>query len=768
MSDKKKNNQHNKPHTQQRALEPRVLFDAAISETIEEGMPNEVEANKSSDKSQANFDADNLPSSIEKNEAMQFPGMVSINHTDSIDGIQLLLDEKTDVWLDIKADKGAITLDKTSNIEFISGSNGSNEIKIAGTVKDTNKAISHLGYEPTSLKSTDKSADKVNFELDIKSGEKSGEKHKADIDVYVMDKYQKSVNKESDNNIKDAFTDNEKSEHNALESDSVIDLTMPSIDSGLSGSKIELNGLGINLLKGNPNAFYDVDLSTSVGEISIMKESESLITAGSNNSQSMHINGSLNDVQRALSILTYKGLDGYNGLDSVNVLAQETGSDKSGIAILSVPLAVKDINSESFVDSPRFLVGLQGSPVPISSVNIDGPADQVMTIRLSSGKEGSFTIPDNLTKSLKITETDKGLSMTGTLNDLNNATNQLTYQTDASFFGTDFLTVSALSVDGAVIGSHDIPMHVMPLDSDAILKEVSVADDNPNSNPGSEIALSFSANDLDFIDDGKDLTVEFQVSSGEIIFKEQSAVQVDYLDNGQVRLVGSLDDIGALTSSFSFKPTEGFSGTTSIGISVPGLGANMTVPIFVTEKQTYVFVAEPLFFDAQSDNNRHERFFSSYDDFLSSERISLNDQGQPVIMLKFIKDTDQQVYRYDMVSTDNLENKIEQLQEGSPKEQSLRDRVMSSAQAFAQASKDFAQKIPVVGGFLGQSADNRFDTASDKADDIKKDPADQPSPMGTDAQGNVILEGQKGQRAKQGENRENGTPQNGDNTGSGQ
>ncbi|MFQ4137985.1 VCBS domain-containing protein [Nodosilinea sp. PGN35] len=120
-----------------------------------------------------------------------------------------------------------------------------------------------------------------------------------------------------------------------------------------------------------------VQLTVNNGQLSIGNLNGATISSGSNNSATLTLSGSQEQINLALATLSYQGNPSFNGADALTV----TATDGLGLqAINTIPITVTPDNRALTVTSPTVN---EGSPYAVFTV--DGAPDQLVSLALAAG-----------------------------------------------------------------------------------------------------------------------------------------------------------------------------------------------------------------------------------------------------------------------------------------------------------------------------------------------------------------------------------------------
>jgi len=166
------------------------------------------------------------------------------------------------------------------------------------------------------------------------------------------------------------------------------------------------------------------------------------------NDTEMVLFGSLSDINAALTNLTYRPAAEYHGTDALAVMVNDLGGTGSGGS--KVANANVDINVNAVNDAPQLILPVKVTADEDRTRSVNGlrvtdsdADDETMRVELAVD-HGRLTLrdTDDLTFILGDGQSDRAMIVEGTLDDINDALDRLSYRGDADFNGTDSLRVT--------------------------------------------------------------------------------------------------------------------------------------------------------------------------------------------------------------------------------------------------------------------------------------------------------------------------------------
>ena len=223
-------------------------------------------------------------------------------------------------------------------------------------------------------------------------------------------------------------------------------------------TKLTVNGLSIadvDVASSN----LEVTLAVNDGRITLAQTTGLTFSVGNGTQDTTAtFQGSLADINAALSGLTYRGNGGFEGTDTFSVTVSDLGNSGSGgaqIANDSFDIEIGDVNSAPVITVP----GAQALPffanltiAGISIADADVATDDLEATLTATGGTLTLSQTTGLTFSAGDGTADATMTFQGTLTDINAAINDLVYSS-GNFFGGDAnavtLNVSDLGNNGA-------------------------------------------------------------------------------------------------------------------------------------------------------------------------------------------------------------------------------------------------------------------------------------------------------------------------------
>ncbi|HEV8069000.1 MAG TPA: hypothetical protein VGP76_14785 [Planctomycetaceae bacterium] len=451
----------------------------------------------------------------------------------------------------LNAKHGTITLGSTSGLTFSYGSNGTSGMVVVGTLATLNAAVSGLTYtanaayagpDPLTLAL-------INSSLNIAGG--------------VVD--------------------------NLTVTPAGPSITAPGSESVAAGTTLVFPGW-ISVTDFAATSTSDVlSLTVAHGTLTLGTTNGITFTAGSNNSASMAVSGTLANLNAAINGLVYLPTSGYTGADSLQLSLVDNGDSLSGSA--TVPITV---NGPPIITAPATAsVNVNSSltfsgSISLTDASASGTSDSLtiavahgaLTLATSTGL--TFTAGSNGTASFTVT---------GALANLNSALNGLTYQPMAGYLGSDSLAVSATDSGDGLSASKTVALTI----NAPTPPTISAPGSSSVAVNGSLVFSSANSNAITVADTGPGSgsdSLTLTVTHGTVTLSTTSGLTIGAGANGSatITVTGSVANLNAALAGLTYKPTSGYSGsdvlTISLNDSVDNLSASASVALTVSTAPT--------------------------------------------------------------------------------------------------------------------------------------------------------------------------------------
>ena len=454
---------------------------------------------------------------------------------------------------------GTLTLASTTGLTFTSGANGSASMTVTGTVSNLDAALADLEYTPTTLYvGSDSLLISVSDPLDAESSS-------ATVPLTVIE----------------------------LPAPTITAPTVPgSVGLPEDGSMVFSGSTAISVADSAAGNNSDsLALSVSDGTVTFAGSTTGLtFTAGANGSASMTVTGTISNLNAALTGLEYIPTTGFYGTDSLTLQITNPGDLESASATVSI-LVVERPPTEPVITGPSTAYALENGTLDFSGSNLISIADSVATGNAEqlylTATFGTITLAS--TSGLTFVDGSNDgpyLGVDGSLTSLNAALDGLVYQPNTKFYGTSSLVIEYLdSGDGLWVES-TVQITVLTLSQAAptITAPATAATDE-----NTPLAFSGSA-DVSVTDpiagNGSD-SLTLSVNQGTLMLGSTSGLSYTSGSNGSdsMTVTGTVNELNAALAGLTYAPTNGYSGSDSLAISISdpilGLSASSTVALTI-------------------------------------------------------------------------------------------------------------------------------------------------------------------------------------------
>lgn len=356
----------------------------------------------------------------------------------------------------LAAANGVLTLGGTTGLAFTAGDgSGDATMTFSGTLANVNAALAGMTFAPNENGNGDTA-----------------------IDVSVSDQGNTGGPAETDDatiliNI-------------AAVNDGPVNTVPQNTVSTSVNTPVAINGISVADIDVLPADLIQVGLSASNGAITLSSLTGLTFIAGDgNNDTAMTFQGTLTDVNSALSGLTFTPNNNFAGPASLSVTSNDLGHTGSGGPLFDsdvVSISVGGENQPPVVSAPAVRNTNEDTPISFNAaggnaITVSDPdaAGQPVQMTLSVAN-GALTLGSVVNLSFTVGDGtgDASMTFTGTLVDINNAIEGLVYQPALNFNGTDTLTVAAndqgnIGTGGAKSDTETVTINVAAVDDPPII-----------------------------------------------------------------------------------------------------------------------------------------------------------------------------------------------------------------------------------------------------------------------------------------------------------
>jgi hypothetical protein len=426
---------------------------------------------------------------------------------------------------------GSLTLGSTTGLTFTAGSNDSSSMTVSGTLANLNAALDGLVYSPNqSPTDTD--------DLSITLSD-SGDNSSALSRTYIQ-----------------------------WLSEETIFTPVEDISLNENTSFVFSNGSFSVLGAGSSTASFS--LSVGDGTLALASTAGLTFNSGANNSSSMTVTGTLQNINLALNGLVYTPDAGYSGSDTLTCSINEPISQYSP----TVPITINAPPSLTAPSTARvhengvlpFPNGSVATSDAQASLNVNS---DLLTLSVSHGNLTVLSIPG--VTILSGANNSSSMTLIGTVADLNAAVAGLVYTPNPGFNGWDTL---ALSVDDQIDGlttTTNVALAVDAAPSIQVPGPATVTENVPYTFSGS-IAV------FDATSSGTSDSLTLAVSHGGLTLGSTAGVSFVSGSNGtsSMTISGTLTNLNAALNGLVYTPNVRYTGPDSLQLSVNDAGDNLS------------------------------------------------------------------------------------------------------------------------------------------------------------------------------------------------
>ncbi|MEO1211292.1 MAG: tandem-95 repeat protein, partial [Cyanobacteria bacterium J06638_20] len=338
-------------------------------------------------------------------------------------------------------------------------------------------------------------------------------------------------------------------------------------------------------------------VTVSVTEGKLTLSDTSLITGGSNNSDSITLTGSIEDINDALESLSYKGDKNFNGNDTLTIVANDQGNFGSGGGsdiTKTVDITVVPVNDKPKLTAPGDVQTIDNGTALVFSnatnnaITIDDNAD------LPNNGNDDFTVtvtvPNGTLAASGANVSGSGtdtLTITGTKAEINTALDGLSYS-PVDFNGDETVdlqvTVNDNANGGTAIGGVGDAREATKTVTINVSSnnEAPVLTAPPSTTLAEDAQVTFASGDGNGIsindpdDFGGELQVTLEVEHGTLTLGSTANltfVEGDGTDDAKITIRGTEADLNAALEGLSYKGDADFNGPDdALSLTIDDLG----------------------------------------------------------------------------------------------------------------------------------------------------------------------------------------------------
>jgi hypothetical protein len=448
--------------------------------------------------------------------------------------------------LTLSVSHGILTLGSTTGLTYTTGKNNAATIAVTGTLTNLNAALAGLSYKPT--------AGYVGIDV---------------LSITVAD----GVNKQS------------ASASVAL---TINALSPPTITAPTSVATGE--NLVIVFSSANGNAISVADANSTTGTLSL-SVTNGILTLGStpgltfksgkNGSSSFTIAATLANLNKALTGLTYTPTTGYSGSDTLAISLLDTTDGQS--ATSNVGITISPATAPT-ITAPSTGSLSENSTLVFSAANsnaisfTDGNAGTIKTESLTLSVTNG-TLKLGSTSGLTFTtgkNSSASFTVTGTVTNLDNALNGLTYKPNTNYSGSDTLAISVSDPPDGLSASTSVSLSI------ATLAPTLTAPSTASVAENGSVQFTKTNNDLISVTDVNAGTgieqITLSATNGKLKLGSTTGLTFTSGANSSsgMTITGTLANLNNALKNLTFTPLTGYVGSASIAIGYSDLGNSLT------------------------------------------------------------------------------------------------------------------------------------------------------------------------------------------------
>jgi hypothetical protein len=451
---------------------------------------------------------------------------------------------------------GTLTLGSTTGITYKAGKNNSASLTITGTVTNLNAALAGLTYKPTAAYwGSDSLAISVSD---------SGNSQSASTSVALT----------------------------------ITALAPPTISASSSASTAENVSLVFSTTNGNAISVADANdvtgdvlsLSVTQGTLTLGSTPGLTFKSGANGTSSLSIAGSLANLNKAISGLTYKPSTQYAGSDTLQISMSNSGDGQSASAsvALSVTPAVAPAlsapaSASLLENGSQVFSAANGNAISFTDANAGSSKTETLTLSVSHG-----TLKFGTTSGLTFTSganNSASMTVTGTVTALNTGLNGLTYKPTTGYSGSDSLAILVSNPSDGLSSSATVALTI------SVLHPTITAPASASVAENGSLIFSTTNSDLISMTDvnaGSAIEkISLTATNGKVKLGSTTGITFSSGTNNSssMTISGTLANLNNALKNLTFTPTTGYTGAASISLSYTdagnGLSANATISITV-------------------------------------------------------------------------------------------------------------------------------------------------------------------------------------------
>lgn len=457
-----------------------------------------------------------------------------------------------------------------------SGTNGSSDFTLQGTLAALNTAISSFTYYP-----------------------RPGQTDNVTLTVSCDDRGNTGNGGAKTGSKSVSFTVREPNDPPVL--------SAPATVSGNEDSNITIGGVSIADPDAGNNSM-EVTLNATNGVVRLATTYQLTFVSGSNNSSSMVFRGSRTRLNNALNNFVYEPDDDFNGTATITLLVDDRGNTGGGgpkTDEKTISVAVSPVNDAPSLTVPASQTVNEDEPLTLSQISVADPdADEIPDGGLEltlSATSGTLTFGDLTGLTVTAGENSSStLAVRGSVAALNAALSSLTYQGFQDYNGVDMIAVSVSDLGntgagGPLSASDTIPVTVLPVNDRAVItmpSSLTIRKDTDLPLTGIQV----------YDPDAEDeilVTVSVQngtlrLSATDEVTVSSSGTGTEYGPAPSLTIQGSVDAVNAALQTLIYRSNEGYFGPETITVVVDDMGAGGEVGQQIASESVPLTVEVPV------------------------------------------------------------------------------------------------------------------------------------------------------------------------------
>ncbi|GAB1541341.1 hypothetical protein NUACC21_40120 [Scytonema sp. NUACC21] len=470
------------------------------------------------------------------------------------------------------ATNGTITLSDPSKLEFSeNNSDGIDDIGMTfkGTIADINAALLGMRFNPTPNYFGSASIEILTNDLGNSGNPKSPDENEALRDVDTVNITITSVNDPPINTVPAALTTDEDK---------------PIVFNKENGNLISISDADA---RENP---IQVQLIATNGTIALSTTSGLQVTEGSINGMNnarITVRGTIAAINSALAGMSFNPTPNYSGSASVEIITndlQDSSSTPAEIDRDKIEITVNPLNDSPVHNLPKALSTFEDTPLVFSESNsnsisisdVDAGTNQVEVELVAANGSLSLSRTTELFFSTGDGIGDNWMIFRGTLDSINAALAEMSFNPTANFFGEGSITIktndlgnsggSSVAVTDTIKiniqPTNEPPVNSVPITAQTTIANTPLVFNQANNN-------RFSIGDVDAFNNPVKVTLT--ATNGTLSLKSTTGLTfVDNIGDGTndavMTFTGTVENINAALDGMSFNPLADYSGPGKVEI----------------------------------------------------------------------------------------------------------------------------------------------------------------------------------------------------------